>query len=166
MCVLNLGRDVSVVEVTIGPGDRSAAVSLHGVIKFVVVVKFNPVAQLVDDDRIDLNRGAFHQVIGEVDMFTFIVEASEGFVSVRDAALRVAEPDTLRQLLQPLGEVLLGGHLHQAQAVADDRFVRDALLEAGRAGHDQRVAGVCFAVAELLSATALDAELKEGIIAL
>ena len=66
MCVLNLGRDVSVVEVTIGPGDRSAAVSLHGVIKFVVVVKLNPVAQLVDDDRIDLNRGAFHQVIGAV----------------------------------------------------------------------------------------------------
>lgn len=66
MCVLNLGRDVLVVEVAIGMGDRCAAVSLHGVIKFVVVVKFNPVAQLVDDDRIDLNRGAFHQVIGEL----------------------------------------------------------------------------------------------------
>ena len=56
---LYLGRDVVVVEVAVGMSNCRTSVSLHGVMKFVVVVKLDPVAQLVDDDCINLNWCAF-----------------------------------------------------------------------------------------------------------
>ena len=73
---------VVVVEMAVSVINCRPAIFLHGVVKFVVMVRLNAVAKFVDDDRIDLDRGAFHQVKRKVDMLVLIVETAERFVPV------------------------------------------------------------------------------------
>ena len=80
--LLDVYRRVVVVEMAVSVINCRPAILLYGVVEFVVVVKFNAVAKFMHDDRIDLDRGAFHQVKRKVDVLVLIVETAEGFVPV------------------------------------------------------------------------------------
>ena len=92
----------------IGMGDLLPAVSLHGVMKLVVVVELYTVTQLMDNYRINLNRGAFHQVHREIDVLIVGVETPERRIAVRNVAIRVAQSGALCELLESLGEIFFG----------------------------------------------------------